>query len=121
MRPLLLATTAALLAACNASESVATNNDGDAQPAATGEQGRPFQVQEIARFDEPWAMTFIPGTGQALVTQKAGKLMLWNDGGEVVEVAGVTTVDYGGQSALGAVIVNSDVPTNASIYLSSAT
>src|SRR3546814_20243466 len=95
MRPLLLATTAALLAACNASESVATNNDGDAQPAATGEQGRPFQVQEIARFDEPWAMTFIPGTGQAPVTTKAGQLMLWNAGGAVVEVAGVPTVASG--------------------------
>src|SRR3546814_12135059 len=102
MRPLLLATTAALLAACNASESVATNNDGDAQPAATGEQGSPFQVQEIARFDEPWAMTFIQGTGQALVTQKAGKLMLRNDGGDGVEVAGVPTCAYGVQGGAGA-------------------
>ena len=118
MRPLLLATTAALLAACNASESVATNNDGAAQPAATGEQGRPFQVQEIARFDEPWAMTFIPGTGQALITQKAGKLMLWNDGGAVTQVQGVPTVDYGGQGGLGDVIVHPDFANNRFLFLS---
>src|SRR3546814_18794732 len=63
-------------------------------------------------------MTFIPGTGQALVTQKAGKLMLWNDGGAVVEVAGVPTVDYGGQGGLGDVILHPDFANNGFIYLS---
>src|SRR3546814_15721504 len=62
-------------------------------------------------------MTFIPGTGQALVTQKAGKLMLWNDGGAVVEVAGVPTVDYGGQGGLGDVILHPDFANNGFIYL----
>src|SRR3546814_11408728 len=65
-------------------------------------------------------MTFIPGTGQALVTQKAGKLMLWNDGGAVVEVAGVPTVDYGGQGGLGDVILPPDFANNGFIYLTLA-
>ena len=32
---------------------------GDGGPAFA--QDRPFQVEEIARFYEPWAMTFLPG------------------------------------------------------------
>ncbi len=118
MRPLSLAATAVLLVACNATESVATNNQGAAEPAAAGEQGRPFQVQEIAQFDEPWAMTFIPGTGQALIAQKPGQLMLWTPDGPVTQVQGVPPVDYGGQGGLGDVILHPDFANNGVIYLS---
>jgi aldose sugar dehydrogenase len=123
MRPLLLATAAALLTACNASEGVGTNNGGSETAAATQAEAttpseQPFQVQEIAQFNEPWAMTFIPGTGQTLITQKPGQLMLWNEGGEVVEVAGVPSVDYGGQGGLGDVILHPDFANNGLIYLS---
>src|SRR3546814_12698421 len=43
--------------------------------------------------------------------------MLWNDGGAVVEVAGVPTVDYGGQGGLGDVILHPDFANNGFIYL----
>ena len=118
MRSLLLVTTAILLAACNPSESTATNSSA-ARPAPTAASGeRPFQVQDIAQFEEPWAMTFIPATGQALITEKKGRLMLWNDGGLVSEVPGVPTVDYGGQGGLGDVILHPDFANNNFIYLS---
>ena len=32
-------------------------------------QDRPFQVEAIGQFSEPWAMTFLPG-GDLLVTEK---------------------------------------------------
>ncbi len=35
--------------------------------------GDAFVVSEIARFDEPWAMTFLPD-GRLLVTEKRGAL-----------------------------------------------
>lgn len=115
MRPLSLAATALLLVACNPTEGVATGNQAD---PADGEPGRPFQVQEIAQFNEPWAMTFIPGTGQALITQKSGELMLWTPGGSVTEVQGVPAVDHGGQGGLGDVILHPDFADNGVIYLS---
>ena len=40
--------------------------------AGAQSQSRPFQVEPLASFDEPWAMTFLPGSGQILVTEKRG-------------------------------------------------
>ena len=100
-----------LAAACQPSSS-------DAAPADTS--NRPFDVSVIADFDEPWAMTFIPGTPYALVTEKKGKLKLWENGAETVDVSGVPAVAYGGQGGLGDVILHPDFANNKYIYLSYA-
>src|SRR3712207_6949364 len=57
-------------------------------PTAQASGGRPFAVREIARFDQPWAMTFLPGGSDALITEKAGRLIWWT-GGRKVPVTGV--------------------------------
>ncbi len=88
-----------------------------AQPA-TPLADAPFTVQEVASFNEPWAMTFLPGTPFALVTEKSGKLKLWQENGAVVDVAGVPTVAYGGQGGFGDVIVAPDFATSGTVYLS---
>jgi aldose sugar dehydrogenase len=107
---------ALLLAACGTSgETVESGNNGQAS-AESAE--RPFEVQTVAQLHEPWAMTFIPGTGQALITEKPGRLLLWTEGTEPVEVAGVPKVDYGGQGGLGDVILHPDFARNGFIYLS---
>ena len=111
--PVLLALFAA---GCNATDAGVAN--GTAAAPATASDGKPFAVTEIASFDEPWAMTFIPGTGQALITEKKGRLLLWNDGGEVTPVAGVPSVDYGGQGGLGDVVLHPDFANNNYVYLS---
>lgn len=49
-------------------------------------------------------MTFVPGTPYALVTEKSGKLKLWQPDGPVRDVAGVPAVAYGGQGGLGDVV-----------------
>lgn len=77
-----------------------------------------FRVTEIARFAKPWALAFIPGTPFALVTERAGKLKLWEQGGAVRDVAGVPAVDYGGQGGLGDVVLAPDFATSDVIYLS---
>ena len=100
-----------LAAACQPSSS-------DAAPADTS--NRPFDVSVIADFDEPWAMTFIPGTPYALVTEKKGKLKLWENGAATVDVSGVPAVAYGGQGGLGDVILHPDFANNKYIYLSYA-
>ena len=83
-------------------------------------QTRPFQVEEMARFAEPWAMTFLPGGRQALITEQAGRLKLWTIGGNAIDVAGVPAVDYGGQGGLGDVVLHPDFANNGIIYLSYA-
>jgi aldose sugar dehydrogenase len=65
-------------------------------------------------------MTFIPGTSQALITEKKGVLKLWEDGGAVVDVTGVPKVAYGGQGGLGDVILHPDFANNKFVYLSYA-
>src|SRR4051812_22340501 len=78
---------------------------------------RPFQVQEIGQFDEPWAMAFLPG-GDLLVTEKRGALKLRRADGRVLDVAGVPRVSYGGQGGMGDVVLHPDFAHNRLIYLS---
>ena len=81
---------------------------------------KPFETTVIANFNEPWAMVFLPEYNQALITEKGGKLMLWESEGPVVEVSGVPAVAYGGQGGLGDVILHPDYTNNRTIYLSYA-
>jgi len=84
-------------------------------------QERPFQVEPLASFAEPWAMTFLPGGGgEALVTEKAGHLRLWAPGRDAIDVSGVPAVDYGGQGGLGDVVLHPDFARNGLVYLSFA-
>ena len=112
MKKLSFLITASLVAA--ACQPVAS----DAAPASSGD--KPFNAAVIADFDEPWAMTFVPGSNRALITEKKGKLLLWEADGPVTEIAGVPTVAYGGQGGLGDVILHPDFASNQYIYLSYA-
>jgi aldose sugar dehydrogenase len=94
--------------------------NGPAEPAAVQGAAMPFQVQEIADFDQPWAMTFLPD-GSALITEKQGRLKLWSRQGNataVADVAGVPTVAYGGQGGFGDVVPHPQFATNNLVYLS---
>ena len=81
---------------------------------------QPFVIAEVATFDEPWAMTFLPN-GQALVTEKAGTLRRVDvASGRTGEVTGVPEVAYGGQGGLGDVILHPDFASNGLVYISYA-
>ena len=77
---------------------VALGGCGAAVPSAESSGPRPFTVTEVTRFESPWAMDFLPGSGvrmtnAALVTEKAGKLWLVNvQTGARQEVSGVPQV-----------------------------
>ncbi len=112
-----------LLLACTAADDAMVAQNGNAAQAqpARDTDGRPFQVEPVAQFNEPWAMTFLPGSGRrALITEKTGRLLLWSEGAQPVEVSGVPTVDYGGQGGLGDVVRHPDFDNNRLIYLSYA-
>jgi glucose/arabinose dehydrogenase len=80
----------------------------------------PFEAKEIARFNEPWAMTFMPD-GDMLITEKRGRLyVVTQDGVKSRPVEDVPNVDYRGQGGLGDVILHPDFANNNIIYLSYA-
>jgi glucose/arabinose dehydrogenase len=80
-------------------------------------QERPFQIEAIGQFAEPWAMTFLPG-GDLLVTEKHGTLKLRRANGQVLNVNGVPRVSYGGQGGLGDIVLHPDFAHNRLVYLS---
>ncbi len=80
----------------------------------------PFEVTEVATFNEPWAMTFLPD-GRLLVTEKRGQLIIvTQDGKKSRPVDDVPDVAYRGQGGLGDVILHPDYANNNLIYLSYA-
>ncbi|MGZ8998220.1 MAG: PQQ-dependent sugar dehydrogenase, partial [Allosphingosinicella sp.] len=109
-----------LVAGCTAA------SDAPDAANATAGQGqatsRPFQVQVIGQFAEPWAMTFLPN-GLLLVTEKRGNLRFidFMDSGpsqRLGSIAGLPPVDYGGQGGLGDVVAHPDFARNNLIYFS---
>ena len=85
---------------------------------ASAEGPRPFAVDPVASFDEPWAMAFLPD-GRLLVTEKAGRLLVVDlDGNKSQPVRGLPDVDYGGQGGLGDVALHPDFAENRLLYIS---
>lgn len=85
---------------------------------AEGDDGFPFAIEEVDRFDEPWAMAFLPD-GDQLITERSGTLHLRDaDSGERVEVAGTPSVADSGQAGLGDVLPGPTYDTDGTVYLS---
>ena len=82
-------------------------------------QNLPFTVTQIADFDIPWAMAFLPD-GRMLVTEQRGMLKLYTPGGASVDVRGVPEVSWFGQGGLGDVVLHPDFASNGLVYLSYA-
>ena len=99
-----------------------------AQPSQSAPQSakRPFALTEVAKFDTPWAMAFLPGSGvpitsMALVTEKRGKLWLFDTGsGQRQEVSGVPAVKVIGQGGLLDVALRLESLGKYRVYLSYA-
>lgn len=87
--------------------------------ASTPASDAPFTVTEVAQFEEPWAMSFLPD-GRLLVSQKQGTLKLATTDGKVGDVTGVPKVDYGGQGGFGDVVVPPDFADQGLVYFSYA-
>lgn len=101
-----------------ATVAAAVNSVNVGAMAATPLAEAPFTATQVADFDDPWAIAFLPGSTQALVTEKSGRLMLWQAGGEARAVSGAPTVSYAGQGGLGDVVLAPDFATSRMVYLS---
>ncbi|RYY22612.1 MAG: PQQ-dependent sugar dehydrogenase [Sphingomonadales bacterium] len=101
-----------ILAACNPQTNAVAQND------STAASERPFTITEVADFDSPWAMTFLPD-GRMLVTEKKGQLLLVSaDGKTRSTVTGTPTVSSEGQGALMDVVLHPKFAENRWVYLS---
>lgn len=77
------------------------------------------EISEVATFDEPWAMAFLPD-GRLLITEKPGALLLVTSDGSKAAITGLPEVAYGGQGGLGDVALHPEFETNQLVYLSYA-
>jgi glucose/arabinose dehydrogenase len=119
MKPLALALAGlvALLATGCSGDTAASGSLGPA--TAESDDGWPFVVEEVDRLDAPWAMAFLPGTGDLLITERTGALHLRDAGsGERVEVGGVPEVVVAGQGGLGDVLPAPTYADDGLVYLS---
>jgi len=88
--------------------------------SALSQNALPFEIERIASFNNPWAMTFLPD-GDLLVTEKSGRLLMMDhDGNNMIEVTGVPSVAYDGQGGLGDVTLHPEYAKNKMLYLSFA-
>src|SRR6185437_7430190 len=76
----------------------------------------PFKLTEVASFDLPWRLAFLPD-GRMLVTEKVGHLQLLTQAGAKTEVGGVPPVYYQGQNGLLGVFLSPHYATDHNIYL----
>jgi aldose sugar dehydrogenase len=98
-----------VLASCGASSSTSAD-----APAANP----PFTSTEVATFDSPWAMSFLPGSNLAVVTEKPGRLWLVDvTSGRKQPVAGAPRVVVSSQGGLLDVTLSPGFTTDKQVYL----
>lgn len=96
-------------------ETMVSSDQDQGEPTASA---APFSVTEVAQFDSPWAMTFLPD-GRLLVTEMAGNLRLHDLGtGETGSIGGVPDVVHAGQGGLGDVLLHPQFRENQQVYIS---
>lgn len=107
------ALTVSTTAACTSDQEVGDEStvQSQAETAAGAEEAQAedaavsFRRTVVARFDEPWALAFLPGTPYLAVTQRGGALKLRNQStGRVITVSGTPRVVHAGQGGLGDLI-----------------
>lgn len=120
---------AMLLAACGGGDSSAQGGTAGGNPSQPQAQPQPgdnaapaadvvFDTVEVARFDSPWAMTFLPD-GSMLVTEKAGRMLhVAADGSNPRPLQGLPEVKSAGQGGLGEVVIHPDFVRNRLVYFS---
>jgi glucose/arabinose dehydrogenase len=109
-----------LAAACKSSEAEPPRPPDAPEPPRITPPEEVFEIEELGRFEEAWAMTFLPD-GRLLITEKPGRLELVDlEADRIVEVAGVPEVAYGGQGGLGDVVLHPGFADEPRLYLSYA-
>lgn len=105
------------VAACGASGPTSAQSGNSAAPAAA-QSGPPFKVAEVATFDRPWAIAFLPGSPIALVTEKPGQIWLIDvANGQKQRVAGAPQVVVTSQGGLMDIAPSPQFASTGLVYL----
>lgn len=81
----------------------------------------PFRITTVASFDSPWAMAFLPGSSDALVTEKPGQIWFVDvANGQTQPVAGAPAVVESGQGGLLDVAISPHFGSDRLVYLTYA-
>jgi glucose/arabinose dehydrogenase len=109
-----------ILAACGSSaQTTASGGATSSRHANLPLSNPPFATRAVARFDNPWAMAFLPEKNTALVTEKPGRIWLVDVGtGRKQPVSGVPRVVYSDQGGLLDVVLAPGFKSNQLLYLS---
>lgn len=112
-----------LLMACGSNNTNSKNLEQktSAKTEQSNSVKQSYQVETVAHFDEPWAITSLPDQ-RLLVTERQGKLKIFNPKNkQMLDVLGIPPVSYGGQGGLGDIALHPNFAKNHWIYLSYAT
>lgn len=108
-----LSLSAVVIASCGSAQS------GDSAAKMTSAANAPFKVEALGTFDEAWAISIEPGTGNLFITEKGGTMKFVQPAnGRVGTVTGIPPVAYGGQGGLADFIFAPDYAKSHTIYLS---
>src|ERR1700730_9501652 len=102
----------ALLLAMVSSQAEAQINAGEKTP----EPGTPFTMTQVATFNLPWRIAFLPD-GRMLITEKVGPLWLVTQQGAKTQVSNVPAVLHQGQGGMLGVFVSPQHATDHNVYL----
>ncbi len=106
---------AALLVTLASAAAYAQINAGEQKP----ERGLPFKMTEVATFNLPWRIAFLPD-GRMLITEKVGPVWLVTPHGQKTPVENVPAVLYQGQGGMLGVFLSPHYATDHNIYLTYA-
>src|ERR1051325_5898794 len=103
---------AALVLALASARADAQINAGAQRP----EPGLPFKMTEVATFNLPWRLAFLPD-GRMLITEKVGPVWLVTQHGQKTRVENVPAVLYERQGGMLGVFLSPRYATDHNIYL----
>lgn len=110
-----------VLAACGtaATPNGQANRAEAPQQAASPNAGDPpFTITSVATFDNPWAMAFLPGSTDAIVTEKSGHIWIVDvRSGAKKPIAGAPRVVANGQGGLLDIALSPAFASDNLVYL----
>ena len=103
----------------NQADNASPTAQAAADPAPSANP--PFVSTAVATFDSPWAMAFLPGSTQGIVTEKPGHIWLVDyRNGRKQAVSGAPRVVAGGQGGLLDVAASPTFASDNQVYLTYA-
>ena len=108
-----------LMIACFFAGSALAQSSSDSTAKLLETKDGPVKVEHLATLVQPWGMTFLPD-GRLLVTEKPGRLRIYDKGKLSEPIAGVPKVVYYSQGGLLDVEIDPAFASNKFVYLSYA-